>query len=266
MIKVYLAEYNNTKNNIMLPVPPKSFPIKMHANNKTYNLLNYGEVTRIKIPKQYTITISSFFPSKDIYFPYPHKYGFKCSKPEEYKQWIINHMYSKTPIKLSLRGSVLGDFTANVTIESFEVTQPSGNSGNIDYNLTLKEYRTVETKYLAEVTIKELPELEYDIIGGKEEPEPKQTTKDIISKQVDTTTGEFVASHMERLQDAGITSTMNYSVMQDGENFTDIIKKYYGTTEVAQAVMVYKANSKIKNYNKLKAGTTIVLPPISELR
>ncbi|MTI57489.1 hypothetical protein [Geosporobacter ferrireducens] len=131
---IYLS-INNREQLITLPVLPTEFRIQSGMKNDTYDTISQGEIKLIGMETLKSISIQSFFPSKDYSF----------LKDRAYKGWEYVNMLEawktrRVPIRL-----VISDTPVNMacTIESFEYGLQDG-SGDIYYTLTLSEFKFIE--------------------------------------------------------------------------------------------------------------------------
>lgn len=130
---------------IRLPVNPEELPDALQGANETYNILGIGEVTALRTPLQRTIEIQGLFPAKvDSYVVTPNKF----MKPEEYIKFFRDAMYNKnkliyTPVRYMEDGSPFAsdDIGFTCTVDSFEVREAGGETGDFYYTLSIKEYR-----------------------------------------------------------------------------------------------------------------------------
>ena len=82
---IYLS-YNNNQEKIELPVLPSKIEISKNGNNKAKEVISIGEVTSLKLPKEFTLEIDGFFPSQ--YAPYCNVSEDKLLSPYDYIEKI----------------------------------------------------------------------------------------------------------------------------------------------------------------------------------
>jgi hypothetical protein len=130
---VYLS-INNREEIIKLPVVPK-FSIPSPVNNKVFNTISQGDIKLIGLRGLKSITLQSFFPSKDYPFLRDRTY-----KGWEYVEIIESWIDRRLPIRL-----IISDTPINMacTIEEFEYSIEDG-SGDINYTLTLSEFKFIQ--------------------------------------------------------------------------------------------------------------------------
>ncbi|MBW6408480.1 LysM peptidoglycan-binding domain-containing protein [Clostridium weizhouense] len=132
---------NNGDEGFVLPVLPQEIEINENGNNKTYDVINLGEVNVLNVPKLTKISFKSYFPRNngpyvsDKHFFRPHVYMNKL------KQWRQN----KEKIRFIFIGS---EFEINdlFSIESLKFTEKGGEVGDIYYYIELKRYKPYYAK------------------------------------------------------------------------------------------------------------------------
>jgi LysM repeat protein len=126
---------------IRLPVNPQEFSIKTKSNNKTYELVNIGEINIIKDIPLRDLSFKGILPESSNYpwvvtknqFEYP---SFYLTKFREYRE-------SKKPVRFIITRKSNNNVQTNmlVTIEDFTETETAGTLGQWEYSISLKEYR-----------------------------------------------------------------------------------------------------------------------------
>lgn len=161
MYRIFLGSCDNSEQ-IELPVLPSKIEIKESSNNKSYNLQNIGEITRINNIKAPKLKISSIFP--EHYGPYVTSIQLK--KPREYitkikkfRDGIKENNYKKTPLRLIIMGSAY-PITWECTIENFTFSESYGSVGDISYSIELKKYRYYKLVVATEFGFKETRKVE----------------------------------------------------------------------------------------------------------
>ena len=171
-----------TRDNLVirLPINPDSFPVSRENNNSTYNVLGIGDVTVPRVPKQKTISISSFFPGR----PAPYALNTGGFKPPEF---YINFFQSAmddgvpilfTPVRYYENGEpfMTGDTGFPVLVSSFETEEKGGETGDFYYSLELTEWRD----FSPQVLVIEKPEEEKE----EETKASEEKTRDIPPAQL----------------------------------------------------------------------------------
>lgn len=134
---IYLS-YNNNEELIELPVLPKKIEVSGSGNNKSTEILSIGEITQLKMPKEFTIQLESDFPV--MWYPSCNVSKNKLLLPYEYISKIEKWRTTLKPIRMVFVGSTI-DINVAVSIESFSYAEEGGDVGTWSYKLKLKEYR-----------------------------------------------------------------------------------------------------------------------------
>jgi len=125
---------NNREQVIKLPVVPK-FMIPSPVNNKVYNTISQGDIKLIGLRGLKSITLQSFFPSKDYSFLRDKTY-----KGWEYVEILENWIDRRLPIRLTITDTPIN---MACSIEQFEYGIEDG-SGDINYTLSLSEFKFIQ--------------------------------------------------------------------------------------------------------------------------
>jgi len=130
-------------NTIEFPVNPKEYTISYPSDNKTYNVLDIGEIVIPRLPSLIEVSWESYFPgnSND-----PLIYGHDWTDPEDYVEAIIDARDNQEVCDLVIsrynaRGSKMFDTNISAVIDSFETTEKGGEAGDVYYKIKFKEYR-----------------------------------------------------------------------------------------------------------------------------
>lgn len=135
-MEFWLKKSNSDK--FMLPVNPESFAFTEKHNNTSVNVNSIGEVNLLGKRDLKTGTISSHFPKRDR--NYANNSGRQA--PYTYINKLLSWKSSGKPIQLIITGTKIN---FQVTIETLKYGEQDG-TGDVYYDLTLKEYRAVEIK------------------------------------------------------------------------------------------------------------------------
>lgn len=134
---------------IRLPVNPNEFSIKTKSSNKTTELVNLGEINIIKNMPLRDISFKSYLPNSSEYPWVVTKKDFKY--PKYYIDKFTGYKKSKKPVRLVVVRNCI-DKSLNmktnmlVTIEDFTVSEIVGSTGEWEYDINLKEYRTYSSQ------------------------------------------------------------------------------------------------------------------------
>lgn len=210
-MEFWLKKSNSDK--IMLPVNPESFAFTEKHNNTSVNVNSIGEVNLLGKRDLKTGTISSHFPKRDR--NYANNSGRQA--PYTYINKLLSWKSSGKPVQLIITGTKIN---FQVTIETLKYGEQDG-TGDVYYDLTLKEYRAVEIK--------------------KTKLKKKTTKKKSKPKRP-----------------AAKKKTKTYTV-KSGDCLWNIAKRFYGNG--AQYTKIYNANrGKIKNPNLIYPGQVLTIP------
>lgn len=210
-MEFWLKKSNSDK--IMLPVNPESFAFTEKHNNTSVNVNSIGEVNLLGKRDLKTGTISSHFPKRDR--NYANNSGRQA--PYTYINKLLSWKSSGKPVQLIITGTKIN---FQVTIETLKYGEQDG-TGDVYYDLTLKEYRAVEIK---KTKLKKTKK--------------KKTTK--------------------KKRPAAKKKTKTYTV-KSGDCLWNIAKRFYGNG--AQYTKIYNANrGKIKNPNLIYPGQVLTIP------
>ena len=138
---------NKDDDKFRLPVLPSSFELITGNLNSVVNINDIGNINLIGKSELKAITINTFFPNQ--------KYNFVeyTSFPEPYNcvKKIDKWRRSGEPIRLIITTTGINLLVA---IESFSYGEEDG-TGDVYYDLELKEYKKLKTKKVAKVKIPE---------------------------------------------------------------------------------------------------------------
>lgn len=143
----FFLSFNNLKDLFRLPVNPETLEIQETGNSKSYDIIDFGEINAISAPKLMEITLESIFPAYK--YPFVVVSDTSLKQPFEYVAMIKKWMESRKPIRFVFSGVERPEeqgpknsvgLNMPVSIESFSWKLSAGNSGDIEYSLTLKKY------------------------------------------------------------------------------------------------------------------------------
>lgn len=133
-VQIYLS-FNNFQEWFRLPVNPENFEVQEKGDNKTYDVQGVGEINILKGFKLPEITISSLFPGQ--YYPFC---VVEPRTPSYYIKTLKKWIETKRPIRLTVWGMAF-PLTWAVSVESFEYKEVAGSPEDVEYKLTLKQYK-----------------------------------------------------------------------------------------------------------------------------
>lgn len=127
---------------VVFPVLPSSYSVKTSQNNTSVTINAIGEVNLLGKSNLEEVTFSSFFPhAADTYT------SGSVRDPMEYVE-DIRSMKEAGPCKLHL----LDVQAMHCTIEEFDFSEDDG-TGDIKFDITLKQYRYISVKGLVQKKI-----------------------------------------------------------------------------------------------------------------
>ncbi|WP_273483602.1 LysM peptidoglycan-binding domain-containing protein [Desulforamulus ruminis] len=164
--------FNNSAEVFQIPVNPESIEISEGGKGKTYDLVGPkgsvliteeqqnapGEINVIKGPKLMEVSFSSIFPAEE----YPFVVVAPLPKPMKYIEDIRRWKQTKHPIRFVLVGyNAIStqdqpkpelDINIAASIEKFDWKEVAGSPGDIEYSITLKEYKFYQAQKVVEAT------------------------------------------------------------------------------------------------------------------
>ncbi|OCA85224.1 LysM peptidoglycan-binding domain-containing protein [Pseudobacillus wudalianchiensis] len=170
--EVWFSWPNGTKSR--LPVLPTTIEITSGTKNESVDIAGLGEVTILQEPSAKVISFSSFFPARMsplVEYPNPSKPWAFIERFELFKD-------SKKPVRIIITGTPIN---MAVSIEDFNYHEEGGVVGDINYTVTLKEYRFVSPR---KINTKKNTNS-----GDQKRPDTKPIPKTYKVKKGDTLTG-----------------------------------------------------------------------------
>lgn len=138
--KMYLG-INNGEEGFMLPVLPEKIEFEEDGDNKTFDIINLGEINTINKPKLTKISFESFFPK----YKQPYVSLEQLFEPSFYIAKIREWREKKQKIRFIFVGSPL-EVNDLFTIENFKISENGGEVGDIYYSIELKRYKSYGAK------------------------------------------------------------------------------------------------------------------------
>lgn len=126
--------FDGESQKLRFPVHPEKIKIKQGSSNDFVEIVGLGEVTIMQEKPEAEISWSSFFPATR----FPGVQVDSLTPPEELEKTIHTWMGSKKPSHLIITGTSINIFC---TIEKFDCEEKGGAVGDLEYSITLKEYR-----------------------------------------------------------------------------------------------------------------------------
>lgn len=219
--KMYLG-INGGEEGFILPVLPGKIEINEDGDNKTYDIINLGEVSTINLPKLTRISFESFFPKHNG----PYVSSEKLFEPSLYINKIREWREKKQKIRFILTGSAL-DINELCTVENLKLTENGGEVGDIYYSIELKKYKSYGAK---KVTIVPNKQSNKNVAKAKIKSKPPRT----IEKP-----------------------KVNSYTVKKGDTLWHIARRYLNNP--SRYVEIAKLNN-IKNPDRIYPGQTIKIP------
>ncbi|KGI42516.1 LysM peptidoglycan-binding domain-containing protein [Clostridium tetani] len=132
---------NNGEEGFMLPVLPEKIEFEEDGDNKTFDIINLGEINTINKPKLTKISFESFFPK----YKQPYVSSEQLFEPSFYINKIREWREKKHKIRFIFVGSPL-EVNDLFTIENFKISENGGEVGDIYYSIDLKRYKSYGAK------------------------------------------------------------------------------------------------------------------------
>ncbi len=133
----FWLEDEKNKIEFRLPITPSSFEIERGNKIETVNITELGDLNIIGASTLATITISSFFPSKN----YPFKLPDKISNTYDYISQLERFKTEKTILRFVITDTKdINILDLEVILESYKYGEKDGTR-DIFYDLVLREYR-----------------------------------------------------------------------------------------------------------------------------
>ena len=119
-----------------LPVNPPEIEVKIPGQGKTYRIISLGEINTIQTPSLSEISFESLFPAQR----YPFVVGEELLEPARYVELITEWRRQKKVVRLIVTDGAV-DINTLASIEDFTWREVAGAVGDIEYEMTLKQYR-----------------------------------------------------------------------------------------------------------------------------
>ena len=165
MYKMYIG-IDEGEEGFILPVLPEKIEITEKGDNKTYNVINLGEVNNINLPLPTDISFESHFPlQKNSFISVEEK---RLMDPYYYVKKINGWRNNLKKIRFIFTGGPL-EINDLFSIENFKYEEHGGEVGDIYYSLDLKRYKEYSVR---KVTQKANSNGGFVFIPAKEETPP----------------------------------------------------------------------------------------------
>ena len=219
--------YHFYLDRMLLPVPPQKIQMKINNANKTYTLINEGEINVLKTPGLTEIEFDISLPN----VPYSYavyKSGFQraayfLDKLEVLKigkesfQFIVTRVFPN--------GDMLFGTNMKVSLEEYTIKEDAKDGLDVQVGIKLKQYRPFGTK--------------------------------TCSISFESSKPKAVVTPVREVENPPAAKT--YTVVK-GDCLWNIAKRFYGNG--SRYTVIYNANmDKIKNPNLIYPGQVLTIPP-----
>lgn len=215
---------------VLLPIAPSKMQLQINNQNKTYTMINDGEINILKKAKLTDIEFEALIPQ--IQYPFAlYKDGFKdakyyLNKLEELK--VNGKPFQFIVTRTLPSGKILFDTNIKVSLEDYKIKEDKKEGFDLVVSISLKQFREYGTK-VANIKF--------------EQSKPKVT----VSNNRSTETSP-----------APKTTSKTYTVVK-GDTLWGIAKRFYGNG--SNYPKIFNANKdKISNPNLIYPGQVLTIP------
>ena len=192
--------YKFQLGDMVLPVAPSKFSIKIGNSNKTMELIDGSEINFLREPKLTEFSFEFLIPS--VYYPFAqyqsHAEGFKVEKmadtkyfisPEYYTTMLKKYKTEKKPVSFQVTRVLpngkeyLKGESIQVSIEDYSLTESASDGFDITASVSLKYYNAVVS---AKNRIVENEEGEKEVKTETERPDSKEEPQSYTVKSGDS--------------------------------------------------------------------------------
>lgn len=215
----------------LLPVAPQELQLAIKNTNKTYSLINEGEINVLKAPGLTEIEFDALLPN--VRYPFAtYKSGFQDART--YLEILRDLKQNKETFQFIVtrtlpNGKMLFDTNMTVTLESYTVKEDAKSYGlDVLVTIKLKQYRAYATKTCNIQFADAKPKAVIQPVRAVENPpKPDNQTYTVVS----------------------------------GDCLWNIAKKFYG--DGSKYTIIASANSDvIDNPNLIYPGQVLTIPPV----
>lgn len=213
----------------LLPVAPQKLQLKIKGANKTYTLINEGEINVLKTPGLTDIEFDALLPN--VKYPFAtYKSGFTRAKT--FLEVLKNYKQDKETFQFIVtrtlpNGKMLFDTNMKVSLESYTIKEDAKNYGmDVMVTIKLKQYRDYKTK--------------------------------TCNIQFASSKPKVVVQPARPVENPPKPANQTYTVVKS-DCLWNIAKKFYGNG--SKYTVIYNANKdKIKNPNLIYPGQVLTIP------
>lgn len=133
---------------VLLPVTPEKVTMKIGGQDKTYTLMNEGEISILKSPKLTDVDFDILLPNVQYPFAVYHK---KFVPAVYYLDLLKEYKQEKKPFQFKItrtfpNGKAIFDTDMKVSLESYNIKESADNGYDVVVSVKLKQYRDYATK------------------------------------------------------------------------------------------------------------------------
>lgn len=215
----------------LLPVAPEKLQLKIKGNNKTYTLIDEGEINVLKTPGLTEVEFDALLPN--VRYPFA-KYRSGFTRAKNYLSVLEGYKVDQDTFQFIVTrtlpsGKMLFNTNMTVSLEDYTIKEDAKNYGHdVMVTIKLKQYRDYGTKTC-------------NIQFASTKPQ--------------------VAVQPQRAAEASpapVQAAKTYTVKK-GDCLWNIAKQFYGNG--SQYNKIYNANTdKVKNPNLIYPGQVLTIP------
>lgn len=216
-------------DNMLLPIAPQKLSLKINNQNKTYSMINDGEINVLKSAGLTDIEFEFLLPN--VKYPFAvYKSNFETAdvfleKIEKLKTDLKPFQF--IVVRKKPNGNSLFGTNMKVSLEDYTIKEDAKEGMDIVVSIKLKQYKEFGTKTCNVIIKQEVP-------------------KANLNNNRETT-------------NSPAPSQNQYYTVKKGDCLWNIAKKFYGNG--SKYGMIYNANkSKIKNPNLIYPGQVLLIP------
>lgn len=222
-----IIKLSQSGDELILPVNPSQMSIKYEGTHTSHSILNYGEIAIPDSRKLTSINFESFFPASE---DAPYIVTPSWQSPSQYIEKLTAWMDSKNKLEFTIEDCA-NPLNISCLITSFEIDEKPGAPDDINYKISLKEYRDYKAvTSTIFFKVKENEETGQEVVVGQEEEKNRDSDK-VIPKTYTVKSGDALWRIAKQC-------------MGDGSKYKEIAK-YNG----------------LKNPNLIFPGQVLKIPP-----
>ncbi len=241
--------------NVLLPVAPEKLTVKIKNGNKTYNMMNEGEINVLKTPGLTEIEFEALLPN--VRYPFAvYRDGFQGAQfylDELERLKAEKHTFQFIVSRTKPNGNLLFDTNMTCSLEEYSIVEDASEDGqDVRVSISLKQYREYAVKKCKVKTKKKLDMKK--LLSKKSFHLPTGSNGEIlvIKRDGKTEMAQIV------IKKAITVYNLAKKIYGDGALYTVIAEANYSPSKKEQASG--KKTSMWKRSTKLKKGKTALIP------